>query len=270
MIDFEAFEAFQGEKPYRLLDRHPDNIYLAMQTQTSDVFSAAIWNSETKQLVWSPEDAHGLAWLHHGTQIASLQNPILSEDFLFTIYTWPQGQLIQQCPLLFPMGYLFDLVISPKSDFALCQWTDQCEFGFEFVNVNDHGMTHIVKNGYINRRTNFSTRPVFSPDGRLWVFSFQENIDWWIDKNDSESNNKPAKGGKQEIGSLMVFQETQKLGKISLIVTVPTGYLPRYLETPDTFVKENIYISDPIFIDTQNIALHLPSGESRIYNISEF
>ena len=169
MIDFDTFENFQGEKPFSLLDRYPDRIHLAMRVETSDVYSAAVWNDETKQLIWSPEDAHALAWLHQGTQIAALQNPLLSEDFLFALYSWPQGQLIRQCSLRFPMGFLFDLVISPTSDFAVCQWTEQTEFGFEFININNQAVTHLAQSGYFHEKTNRSTRPTFSPNGHLWV-----------------------------------------------------------------------------------------------------
>jgi hypothetical protein len=133
VIDFRSFQELEREKPYRLLDQHPDGVHLALQVNTFDVFIAAVWNKETKQTVWFPKDAHALAWLQGGTQIAALQNPILSDDFLFSIYSWPQGQLIRQCALHFPMGFLFDLVISPKNNLAVCQWIDQTEFGFEFV-----------------------------------------------------------------------------------------------------------------------------------------
>jgi WD40 repeat protein len=184
MIDFSIFEKFQGKQPYKLLDQHPDGNYLAMQVQTSDVFSAAIWNEKTGQLAWSPEDAHALAWLQHGTQIAALQNPILDEaSFLFAIYSWPQGHLIHQCALRLPMGYLFDLIISPKNDLAICQWTDQCEFGFEFIDIHDHSAAQIAQKGYINRKTNVSTRPVLSPDGYFWICCYQENTSWRTGEN---------------------------------------------------------------------------------------
>ncbi len=60
MFDFTAFEAFEGHKPHLLLDRHPYGKHLAMQV-AMDVFPAAIWNAETKRLVWSREDASALA-----------------------------------------------------------------------------------------------------------------------------------------------------------------------------------------------------------------
>lgn len=72
MIDFQAFEAFEEEKPWLFLDQHPDGKHVAMQIATADAFLAAIWNTETKHLAWFPQDAHGLVWLHQGAQLAAL------------------------------------------------------------------------------------------------------------------------------------------------------------------------------------------------------
>ncbi len=107
MIDFHTFEAFEGEKPDHLLNKHPDGTYLALQVTIGDVYPAAIWSTETKRLVWSPEDAYGLSWLREGTQIAALQYPFSSEDSCFAVYSWPQGHLLQHCSLRFSLGYLF-------------------------------------------------------------------------------------------------------------------------------------------------------------------
>jgi hypothetical protein len=268
MIDFSAFEGFEGERPYLLLEKHPDGKHLALQVATADVFLAAVWNNDTKRLVWFPKDAHGLAWLHQGTQIAALQNPLLSGDFLFAIYSWPQGHLLQQCPLRFPMGYRFDLIISPANDLAVCQWTDQCEFGFEFITLGNHSVAQLTQHGYINRKTMTSTRPVFRPDGRFWVCGYQEKTSWWINEDRFENDTKPVQGGQNEIGAVVVFQGTKPLGEIPLIVNVPVGYLPPDLWTLDGSSNEMLYISDPIFIDIYHIMIHLPSGESQVCDLS--
>jgi hypothetical protein len=272
MIDFNTFETFEGEKPYLLLDQHPDGNYLAMQIATTDVFLAAIWNTETRRLAWFPEEAYGLAWLRQGTQIAAFQNtnPWLSDDFLFSTYSWPQGFLLQQCPLRFPLGYMFDLFISPSNDLAVCRWTDQCEFGFEFVTLTDQGVIQLGQQGYMNRKTNYSTRPVFRPDGLFWICCYQDNTSWWADEDTLESYNKPGKGGKREIGAAMVFQGTNYLGEIPLIVTVAAGYLPPGIRTIEGIPHDMVYVSDPVFLDADHIIVRLPSGESQIHDLSRF
>lgn len=276
MIDFRAFEAFEEEKPSLLLDRHPNGKHLAMQIETADAFLAAIWNTETKQLAWFPQDAHGLAWMQQGTQIAALQNPVLSEDFFFAIYSWPQRKRLQQCPLRFPLGYLFNLIVSPTSDLAVCQWTDQCKFGFEFIALHDQSAVHLTERGYLKTATNLSTRPVFHPHGRFWICAYQDNPNWWLDEV-----GKPVKEGEQKkMGALMVFHQTHLLGEIPLIVTVPADHRPPsmmasgfFTQEADAFasaVEENPYLSDPVFIDAHHIATCLPSGESQIHDLSGF
>lgn len=280
MIDFKTFEALEGKKPDRLLDRHPDGKYLAMQVPTADAYLAAIWNSETKRLTWSPEDAHALAWLRQGTQIAALQNPHVSEDFQFAIYSWPQGPLLQHCPLRFPMGYLFDLVISPTSDLAVCQWTDQCEFGYEFVAIHEEHITHLVQDSYSNGKTSYSTRPVFSSDGHLWVCAYQENTDWWENEDTLGHDGHLTRETKKEIGAIVVFHQTQILGEIPLRLPIPSRYQPPNVSAPGFFSQEtkashsfpegSEYIVDPVFLDTQHMMIRLPSGESQVHDLSGF
>lgn len=272
MVDFSTFEAFEGEKPDHLLNKHPDGTYLALQVTIGDVYPAAIWSTETKHLVWSPEDAYGLSWLREGTQLAALQDPFSSDDCRLALYSWPQGHLLQQCPLCFPMGYLFDLIISPTNDLAVCQWTDQCEFGFEFLTLHDHGIVHLPQHGYMKRTTNFTTRPVFQPDGHLWVCAYQDNPDWWSDEYAYGYGDQPAKEGKHtQLGALMVFHQTQLVGEIPLIVTVPADYRPPSVLAPDTSLEEMGYLYEPpVFLDSSHVMIRLPSGESQIHDLSEF
>lgn len=272
MIDFRQFEAFEGEKPFRLLDQHPDGKHLAMQVKTADVFLSAIWCADTKRVVCfrADADAHALAWLHQGTQMAVLQNPILSKDFLFVTYSWPQCDLLQQCSLRFPMGYLFDLVISPTNDFAVCQWTDQCEFGFEFVMLAEHRIVHLAQQGYMNQTTIYTTRPVFHPDGRFWVCCAQTNTSWWADENTLEKYDQPGKGGQREIGSILVFESAHLLGEIPLLITVPAGYLPPGIGTLEGVSDEPVDIADPVFLDGHHIMIRLPLGGTQIHDVSPF
>ncbi len=282
MIDFRSFEAFEGEKPDRLLNKHPDGTHVALQITIGDVYPAAIWSTETKRLVWSPEEAYGLSWLREGTQIAVLQYPFPGEDCRFVLYSWPQCHILQQCSLRIP-GYLFDLIVSPTNDLAVCQWLDQCEFGFEFITLHDRSVVHLSQHGYFNGTTNFITRPVFQPEGYLWVCAYENNHDWWIDEDDLQYGKYSAKEGKREqLGALMVFHQAQLLGEIPLIATVPAGYRPPSLLAPGFFSQETKipasspeewgHLSDsvPVFLDADHIMIRLPSGESQIHDLSPF
>lgn len=271
MIDFETFEAFEGEKPYLLLDRHPDGTYLALQVDIGDV-AAAIWSTETKRLVWSPEDACALSWLRGGTQLAALQAPLYEDIYpnhRFAIYTWPQGQRLAQCLPKFPFGYVFDLVVSPTNDLAICQWADQSEFGFEFLTLSDHSIVHLSQQGYIKRGTNRTTRPVFQPGGHLWVCAYQDNLDWYLDEDAQRDGHYVAKEGKRErLGALLVFYQTHLLGEIPLIATVPASYCAE----EGVFREVMGYLSEspPVFLDAHHVVIHLPSGESQMHDLSKF
>jgi hypothetical protein len=101
----------------------------------------------------------------------------------------------------------------------VCQWTDQCEFGFEFITLYDHSIVHLPQHRYIKGTTNLSTRPVFHPDERFWVCAYQDNTSWWVDENTHSYGTQPAKEGKREkLGALMVFRQTQPLIHKAVII----------------------------------------------------
>ncbi len=267
MINFDNFEEVRGKKPYLVQDQHPNKKYLAMRFHAPDADMAAIWDAETKQGVWSPETIYSLAWLHQGTQIAALQNERLDEkSFTFALYSWPQCRLIQHCPFHFPMGYYFDLVLSPQEDFAICEWADQCEYGFEFVQLTDQGMVHMASHGYMVKLSESSvdadiaTRPVFCSDGYIWVFCTQKELPWW-NRSELADEGVSFQDGKCEIGALVIFHHTQKVREIPLWMALPTDDIS---DTDD--LVDNI--SDPVFLDTSHVMIHLPTGESQIRDIS--
>jgi hypothetical protein len=276
MINFDDFEDIQGEKPYLVQDWHPDKKYLAMRFHAPDADMAAVWDAETKQVVWSPEIIYSLAWLRQGTYIAAIQNERLDEEsFTFALYSWPQRHLIQHCPLRFPMGYYFDLVLSPQEDFAICEWADQCEYGFEFIRLTDQDVTQMTSHSYMmkladhdymvsptDHSADISTRPVFCPEGDIWVFCTQKDIPWWS-RSELTEEGVSFQDGKCEIGALVVFRHTQKVGEIPLWMALPTEDISGTYDLVDA-------ISDPVFLDTSHVIVHLLTGESQIHDISVF
>jgi hypothetical protein len=65
---------------------------------------------------------------------------------------------------------MLDLVISPQNNLAVCQWIDQSETGFEFIDITTQAVFHDVQTSYFLKGTNDVTRSVFSPAGQYWVF----------------------------------------------------------------------------------------------------
>jgi len=171
MIQFDMFEKLAGGAPYRVLDTHPDGRHIVMQAKAHYSGRSAVWEQETGHIVWRPERAIALAWLRNGTHLGVLREAS-ETPYEFVIYTWPEVQPLYRCPVAPPFGWgeMLDLVISPQNNLAVCQWIDQSETGFEFIDITTQAVFHDVQTSYFLKGTNDVTRPVFSPAGQYWVF----------------------------------------------------------------------------------------------------
>ncbi len=265
MILFETFERLPGGMPYRLLDRHPDGTHVALQAKEHYAGRSAVWNTDTKRIVWQPERAIALAWLQDGTQIGVLREAHTAR-YEFALYAWPETHLLHHCLIDLPSraGWMLDLIISPQSDLALCHWVDQTEAGFEFIDITPHSTSHDTQASYALEGTNELTRAVFSPQGDFWVFAYKIYEIWWApNPEDIDTYDQPARGGEYPLGVLQVFRKKQPFTRtIPLIATLPAGWLP---EDPDA--DEVLYINDPLFLDEQHVQVRLPSGEIKIYQV---
>lgn len=266
MATFDEFEKLPGGVPYRLLGSHPDGNYVAMQAKAHPSGRSAVWDRETKRIAWRPERAIALAWLRNGTQIGVLRETSNS-PYEFALYSWPEAQLLQSCPVSPPPGWgeMLDLVISPQNDLALCHWIDQSEAGFEFIDIASQGISQDSQARYFLEGTNDVTRAAFSPDGQLWVFGYKMYEIWWVpDPENIETYDQPARGGKYPLGVLQVFRGKQPLARtIPLLATLPAGWLPA-----DPDAEEVLSIGDPVFLDARHVQVRLPSGETQVYPVS--
>ncbi|SRR5260370_1310496 len=261
MASFEDFEKIQrGSTPSRLLDSHPDGRHVALQTDRGS--ESAVWEKETKRIVWAPSYAIALSWLKNGTQIAGLFEP---EDstYEFAIFSWPEKHLLHTCPVLLSMemGRFFGFRISPSETVALCRWIDQTEFGFECVDITQQGVKQDIPAAYFFEGTNDVSQPAFSPNGQMWACCYKMDEVWWATDPEDPDPEQPARGGEYTIGAMLIFQGKQKPPRtIPLIATIPSGWLPK-----DPFAEEVLMIADPFFLDDHRIQIQLPSGEVQIH-----
>lgn len=267
MIPFDTFEKMPGGSPHRLLGSHPTGGYFAMQAAEHPTGQSAVWETETKRIVWKPEQAIALAWLSNGTQIGVLRETLIARvPYEFALYTWPETHLLHSCPIPLPprAGWMHDLVISPRDDLAVCHWIDQSEAGFECIDITAQGVSHDTQASYFLEGTNETTQAVFSPDGEFWVFGYKMYEVWWApDPEDIDTYDQPARGGSYSLGALQVFRQKKPIfPTIPLIATLPAGWLP---EDPDA--EDVLSLSDPHFLDEHHIQILLPSGEMQVHQI---
>ncbi len=68
-IDTSTFERLHGERPWQVLDRHPDGRHAALQVIASletTANRAGVWDLTTGRIVWAPDGVSALAWLPGG------------------------------------------------------------------------------------------------------------------------------------------------------------------------------------------------------------
>lgn len=264
MSAFDGFEkTSRGDLPVDLLASHPDGRYVALQTQRAE---GAIWEQESKRLVWAPRNAIAFSWLKQGTQIAGLFEPE-SERYEFRLFSWPEKQVLQTCPVVKheDWGYhLFQFWVAPQETFALFLWLNQTEFGFEWVDITPQGMQQDDSAGFFFEGTNTVSQPAFSPTGHWWACAYLDDLWWSMDPEDPDPE-QPAPGGEYTMGALLIFEEKKRPPRrIPLVATFPPGWLPKELLDVDAFMIET---ADPIFLDEQRVQIQLPTGEVQIHSL---
>jgi hypothetical protein len=301
-FDPSTFERLHGERPWQLLDRHPDGRHVAMQVIAvleTTVHRAAVWDVEAGRIVWAPEGVSALAWLAgRGDQIALVHehyepaadhpsiigSPLQGEfSYAFALASWPDHDIQVECPLNFPTGWPVDLALSPRGDLAVVQWQDQGESGLEFVALQQKGPRQITETGLPQlgslRRfpsgggfplnTSLVFRQVFSPDGRYLLVPWQDDPAWW---SEAAYGYDPARGriaptspgGEYTIGVISVLDWQERTHHmISLIEHLPVGWHPERREDGG----DGLLIELPTFVDAEHFIIALPTGTVRAFSV---
>lgn len=275
-IPDDKWEALTGFFPIACLDRHPSGNYVSMQIiDTNDEViteRAAIWDTKTRKIVWSPENTNALCWIERGSELLVLEKfpkkgaerpplfvtPTQSEyQHFMRKVSWPGLETISRLELKFPMGWLIDIVSSPVAELACFVWRDQCESGIEFVSWESGELQQLPKMGFLTDST-FIQGPVFNENGTVLAMSFGAGC-WW-----SESPDEPSAGGSFNAGYI-IWTETNsgRYNRIDIEVILPAGWLPEDIEDN----LHNMCLSRPIFISPNEIKISLPTKEERIISL---
>ena len=303
--NFAHFAPLHGERPFVMLDSHPNGRYVALQVVTyleTTCNRAAVWDRDTGKLEWAPEGVSALAWMPSGEHVAFIHEKYehapdhpaiivtpLQSEFTYTLVlaTWPEPRSIASCSVDFPMGWPTDLVVSPRGDLAVVEWNDQGESGLEFVAITADGpqqiahpgLPHIaplvngggIDGGGFLLTTNLTARPGFSPDGRYIVLAWQNEWVWWSQRYydvDADGNEiAPASpGGEYTIGTVSIIDWQERTHRmVPIVEAIPIGWRP----DPRSDGGEGLITDPPDFLDSEHFTLALPTGVVRRFSVND-
>ena len=266
------WEALDGNFPVACLDIHPSDKFISMQVIAYNGITnerAAIWDVNTKKIVWCPENASALCWIENGTELLVIERiyqPSKEKPSLYATATqneykyfmrrlsWPALDTISSIELNFPLGWIIDVVPSPTDKLVCFVWQDQCESGIEFVSWQQSELKQLPDIGFYGN-SNRIQGPVFSSDGTTLAMSFGVGF-WW-----AETPEGPSLGGDFNVGCL-IWSETGSgsYNRIDINVSIPNGWKPRDPED----ILHNEFLSKPEFVCKHEIKIQLPTNEERI------
>jgi hypothetical protein len=270
----QNFEPLHGKTPVLVLDEHPNGELMALQVLAQDE-RAAIWSTQTRKLVWEPQDVNALCWTPDGNDILLVQElyqrdpqkhriistPLQSECYhVLERRSWPDRHLVGRCAITPPRGWITDLLVAPTGEIACYVWNDQHEAGMELLSIAVGRIHQLEGRGYQGKQSNLLEGPAFSPDGRYLVLTYTTYA-WWS-PDDPET---PSLGGQCNVGLVVVGDMTSGSYRVCKVnKPVPGGWLP---PEPNDFCYR--CLSRPHFLDADHFVVMLPTGERRSFSISE-
>ncbi|WIG57499.1 MAG: hypothetical protein OJF49_000243 [Ktedonobacterales bacterium] len=285
-FDLSRFEPVNGQKPFRVLDRHRSGRAIALQYGGGSDNAAGIWDYEAGKLLGAGETAlpiytsgstvPALCWSADGRQVILLRDqyhyqpelhhiigsPLQSEyTHYLERWSWPDLEQVAVCTIQPPTGWMETIAVSPDGDLAAFTWCDQDGTGFELVRLSSDGDEQLPA-ATCQRQYELIYELAFSPDGRYLVLTGTGwEIQWWTDGGDRLG--MPSEGGRREAGFVAVFDLGKRtLKEQRIVIDVPAGWLPSN-ENATAFYTPG----QPRFINSAEFAVPLQTGEERLFSI---
>ena len=251
--EWENWEPLHGEQPYTLLALHPSGRFASRQVVTwtsTTVERAAIWETETRKLVWDPGNANAICWTPDGAELLLIRDPYDSAviasgqgdyEHYFERRSWPSLEMIECNKYEIPDGWAVGLVAHPRRKLACVVWRDQCCSGVDFVSWEE-GVARSLSDVAYSIGTNLNSDVAFSPDGRYLACAYGEEC-WW-----SEDSEEPSPGGEFRAGMVVVTDlNTWEHRDSEIVLSAPAGWEPEDPEDSEFLSR----FSTPRFIDAE-------------------
>lgn len=285
-FDLARFEPVNGQKPFRVLDRHPDGHAIALQYGGGSDNAAGIWDYETGKLLGAGEAAlsiytsgstvPALCWSADGRQVILLRDQYhyqpelhrtigspLQSEYTHSLerWSWPDLEQIAVCTIRPPTGWLDNLAVSPGGDLAAFTWCEQDGTGFELVRLGPDGDEQLPAEA-CQRQYELLHELAFGPNGRyLALTGTSWEIQWWTDSGDRLG--MPSEGGRREAGFVAVFDlQKSTLKEQRIVVDAPIGWLPLNNDAMAFYAPGR-----PRFINSAEFAVPLQTGEDQRFNV---
>ncbi len=250
---WENWEPLHGEQPYTLLALHPFGRFAARQVSTwtdTTVERAAIWDAETRKIVWNPGNANAICWTPDGDEVLLIRDPydpavMASGQYEYAHYferrSWPALEVIECSKYEVPDGWVVGLVPHPHRKLACVVWRDQCCSGIGFVSW-ESGSACSIPDSQCSVSTNLNSDAVFSPKGRYLVCAY--GIDcWW-----SDDPEEPSPGGEFQAGVVVITDlDTWEHRDVEVRLSAPADWL---LNDPEDSTSLALF-SRPRFVDDE-------------------
>lgn len=264
--DFEApLGVDQPEYSAFYIRRHPTSPALAIPLFGRNGV-AAVWDSETGNLLWRPQPGGDIAWSPDGSSAYVLvarfgPGPGGGIGHRLLRYSWPGRELQEELLFSVPSGGADMLVVSPAGGLAAAVAIQGPEWYYEVLgrrpSLSQLGVGHRIDDYLVDG-------PVFSPDERYIVTVGSPRFVWWAwpeDEGwDEEDWQVPSEGGRYEFGWVHVHDlAAGRKTKHPLAVELPAGWQPEPREgEPDGWSWMVVW--GPEFTGDRSFRLSLPGG----------
>lgn len=215
----------------RVLATSPDGKQLAAQWGAHEgAGHAAVWDCDTKKIVWRPEEATAIGWVGGEILVTRLDRAARHE--VVDWYDAASRQRLGTAPVVYPIGSWLThgptIVGCEPAGLAAIVWLDQSEGGVEILRRGPDGWSQVKGWGHVDG-SNRVEEAVFSGDARFLALPYGNPREgWWEHTRD----------GTADCGMVVLIDLTDGArGFIDLRAHIAEGWEPDPGRSPAPFIR---------------------------------